>query len=81
MPQQYENGDEDLGGRTRSEGGQSLRTNNFCLRFKRNFSWYEQRYFAPLFIRNMQEFKRSLNDTQNNNDTSMSQDTFEDNKR
>ena len=49
--------------RTRSEGGQTLRTNNWCLRFKKDFSWYEQRYFAPLFIRNMQEFKRSLNET------------------
>ena len=54
MPQQYNGSEnEDELGRTRSEGGQSLRTNNFCLRFKRNFSWYEQRYFAPLFIRNM----------------------------
>jgi hypothetical protein len=53
-PQQhYDVSEDELAGRTRSEGGQSLRTNNFCLRFKRNFSWYEQRYFAPLFIRNM----------------------------
>ena len=71
MPQHYDANEDDMG-RTRSEGGQSLRTNNCCLRFKRNFNWYEQRYFAPLFIRNMQEFKRNLNETQNNNDTSIS---------
>ena len=63
-----------------------MRTNNWCLRFKRNFSWYEQRYFAPLFIRNMQEFKRSLNETQSNNagdlsDSSITQDTYNDNKK
>ena len=58
--------------RTRSEGGSSLQTNNCVLRFKRGFSNFNQKYFAPLFIRygqfinfirNMREFKRNMNDT------------------
>ena len=36
--------------RTRSEGG-SYQTNNCCLRFKRSFSQFQQKSFAPLFIR------------------------------
>jgi NhaP-type Na+/H+ or K+/H+ antiporter len=51
---QHEDDDEDENydrSRTRSEGGSTLQTNNFCLRFKRGFSRMEQKYFSPLFIR------------------------------